>query len=291
MTEHKPEQHQPLAGVRVVEIGTSVAAPFATWILAALGAQVVKVERPEGGDDARQWGALFEDGRGSYFEALNRDKFGITVDLRNDEDRAWLINYCATEADVVLQNLRAGNLESMGLGAVDLVAANPKLIYCNLRAFGATGPLTDKPGYDPLMQAFGGLMSVTGEEGRPAVRVGTSLIDMGTGMWCVIGILSALYTRASTGAGCVLDASLYETALAWMNMHTASAQAERPKPQTWRFWYGRYRALSSLSMFGRGTGCSCSKRSIVRPPYRRRLIIRSGQMKTALRPTSLVSLI
>ena len=231
MTEHKPEQHQPLAGVRVVEIGTSVAAPFATWILAALGAQVVKVERPEGGDDARQWGALFEDGRGSYFEALNRDKFGITVDLRNDEDRAWLINYCATEADVVLQNLRAGNLESMGLGAVDLVAANPKLIYCNLRAFGATGPLTDKPGYDPLMQAFGGLMSVTGEEGRPAVRVGTSLIDMGTGMWCVIGILSALYTRTSTGAGCVLDASLYETALAWMNMHTASAQAKGQSPK------------------------------------------------------------
>ena len=211
----------------------------------------------------RQWGALFEDGRGSYFEALNRDKFGITVDLRNDEDRAWLINYCATEADVVLQNLRAGNLESMGLGAVDLVAANPKLIYCNLRAFGATGPLTDKPGYDPLMQAFGGLMSVTGEEGRPAVRVGTSLIDMGTGMWCVIGILSALYTRQSTGAGCVLDASLYETALAWMNMHTASAQAKGSPSEA--VLVCRDRALSSLSMFGRGTGCSCSKRSIVRP--------------------------
>ena len=88
----------------------------------------------------------------------------------------------------------------MGLGAVDLVAANPKLIYCNLRAFGATGPLTDKPGYDPLMQAFGGLMSVTGEEGRPAVRVGTSLIDMGTGMWCVIGILSALPGKAPVPA-------------------------------------------------------------------------------------------
>jgi crotonobetainyl-CoA:carnitine CoA-transferase CaiB-like acyl-CoA transferase len=231
VSDSTEQSHQPLAGIKVVEIGTSVAAPFGTWILAALGAEVVKVERPEGGDDARAWGNQFPDGRGSYFESLNRDKRGITVNLRDESERKWLRDYCVEHADVVLQNLRAGKVESMGLGAADMIAGDPSMIYCNLRAFGADGPLKDLPGYDPLMQAFGGLMSVTGEEGRPAVRVGTSLIDMGTGMWCVIGIISALFQRTKNGRGCVLDASLYETSLAWMTMHTASAQAGGMSPK------------------------------------------------------------
>ena len=221
---------QPLAGLRCVEIGTSVAAPYATWILAALGMDVVKVE-PEGrGDDARQWGAMFEDGRGSYFEALNRDKRGISIDLSNADERDWLREFCSTEADVVLQNLRAGTVERHGLGAVDLIARNPRLIYCNLRAFGATGPLKDKPGYDPLMQAFGGIMSVTGAPGQPSIRVGTSIIDMGTGMWCAIGILASLYRRTETNQGTVVDASLYETAIAWMTNPVATAQASGKEP-------------------------------------------------------------
>jgi crotonobetainyl-CoA:carnitine CoA-transferase CaiB-like acyl-CoA transferase len=214
-----------------MEIGTSVAAPYATWILAALGMDVVKVEPRGRGDDARQWGGMFEDGRGSYFEALNRDKRGITVDLRDPTERTWLRDYAVEHCDVVLQNLRAGTVDGYGLGAVDLIAANPRMIYCNLHAFGASGPLKDKPGYDPLMQAFGGLMSVTGHEGQPALRVGTSIIDMGTGMWCAIGILASLFKRQETGRGAIVDASLYETALAWMTNPMATAQATGEEPR------------------------------------------------------------
>lgn len=231
MSTDAPQSHQPLAGITVVEIGTSVAAPYGTWILGALGADVVKVERSGDGDDARQWGSVFPDGRGSYFEALNRDKRGIALNLRDEAERDWLRRYCIENADVVLQNLRAGKVESMGLGAVDLIAGNPALIYCNLHAFGSTGPLAGEPGYDPLMQAFGGIMSVTGHEGSPSCRVGTSLIDMGTGMWCAIGILSALLTRKDSGKGCVIDTSLYETSLAWMTNHVASAQASGTSPK------------------------------------------------------------
>ena len=222
--------HQPLAGIRVVELGSSVAAPYAAWLLAALGADVLKVERPGAGDDARQWGQLFPDGRSSFYETLNRDKRGITVDLKDEAEHAWLRRLCVSEVDVVVQNLRPGSVERYGLGAAELTRENPRLVYCNLGAFGDRGPLRNHPGYDPLMQACGGIMSVTGEEGRPPVRVGTSIIDMGTGMWCAIGILAALNRRAITGHGCVVDASLYETAIAWMTTHATVVQAAGHSP-------------------------------------------------------------
>jgi crotonobetainyl-CoA:carnitine CoA-transferase CaiB-like acyl-CoA transferase len=222
--------HRPLEGLRVVEIGSSVAAPYATWILAALGADLIKVERPGTGDDCRQWGKMFPDGKGSYFHALNREKRSITVDMADDAERDWLRGFCIKEADVVIQNMRPGTIERLGLDAAALRAANPRLVYCNLGAFGAKGPLKDKPGYDPLMQAYGGLMTITGEEGRPPIRVGTSIIDMGTGMWCVIGILSAVKRRDATGEGCTVDASLYETAVGWMNNAVASAAVDPRNP-------------------------------------------------------------
>ncbi len=225
-----PDPHQPIAGIQVVELGSSVAAPYAAWLLAALGADVLKVERPGAGDDARQWGHLFPDGRSPFFEALNRDKRGITVDLKDEAERAWLRRLCVSDADVVIQNLRPGAVERYALGAAELCAENPRLVYCNLGAFGDRGPLRHQPGYDPLMQACGGIMSITGEEGRPPVRVGASIIDMGTGMWCAIGILAALARRAATGRGCVVDASLYETALAWMTIHATVAQAAGRSP-------------------------------------------------------------
>jgi len=221
----------PLDGVRVVELGSSVAAPYATWILAALGAEVIKVERPEVGDDARHWGPPFWHGASTYFQALNRDKRSITVDLKDEVERAWLRDFLAREADVVVQNFRPGLAERYGLGAKALTDASPRLIYCNIWAFGARGPLRDKPGYDPLMQAFGGIMSVTGESaGRPPVRVGTSIIDMGTGMWCAIGILGLLHRRAASGGGGIVDASLFETALGWMAYHAAAFQASGRLP-------------------------------------------------------------
>jgi crotonobetainyl-CoA:carnitine CoA-transferase CaiB-like acyl-CoA transferase len=221
---------QCLAGIRVVELGSSVAAPYAAWILGAMGAEVVKIERPGPGDDARQWGKMFPDGIGSYFHALNRDKQSITVDMSSAEERDWLRTYCITEADVVIQNMRPGTVKKYGLDADTLRAGNPRLIYCNLGAFGNEGPLKDKPGYDPLMQAYGGLMTITGEEGRPPIRVGTSIIDMGTGMWCAIGILGALKRRDDTGSGCTVDASLYETAVGWMNNAVASAAVDPQNP-------------------------------------------------------------
>ncbi len=219
------EADKPLVGTHVVEIGTSVAGPYAAWILAALGADVVKVERPDTGDDARQWGGLFTDGSSSTFHYLNNEKRSITIDLKNEDERNWLGEFCTSKADVVIQNLRPGNVDQYGLGAEDLTAQNPRLIYCNLWPYGNTGPLKNKPGYDPLMQALGGIMSVTGEIGRPPVRVGPSIIDMGTGMWCAIGILAALNRRLETGKGCIIDASLYETSLGWMASPVATTQA------------------------------------------------------------------
>jgi len=220
----------PLAGITVVELGTSVAAPYGAWVLAALGADVVKVERPDGGDDARQWGKMFPDGSSSYFNAFNRDKRGITVDVKDPRQLEWLRGFCMEKADVVLQNMRPGTAAKNGLGAEELTAANPRLVYCNMGAFGRTGPLENHPGYDPLMQAFGGIMSITGEEGRPPIRVGTSIVDMGTGMWAVIGILAALNRRAQTGKGCIVDSSLYETALGWMTHHASTVQVSHQNP-------------------------------------------------------------
>lgn len=227
----EPPVEKPLSGTRVVEIGTSVAAPHAAWILAALGADVVKVERPGAGDDARQWGSLFPDGTSSTFHYLNADKRSITVDLKAEEERRWLRDFCISKADVIVQNLRPGHVARYGLGAEELTKANPRLVYCNLWPFGNKGPMQERPGYDPLMQALSGIMSVTGEVGRPPVRVGPSMIDMGTGMWCVIGILAALNRRMATGEGCIVDASLYETALCWMSNAVPTAQATGKSPE------------------------------------------------------------
>ncbi len=223
----------PLQGIRVVELGTSVAAPYGTWILASLGAEVVKVERPGKGDDARYWGPPFWEETSTMFHTYNREKRSLEVDLKDPEQVKKLRRFIADGVDVVVQNLRAGVADSVGLGDEQLTAELPRLIYCNIRAFGATGPMREQPGYDPLMQAFSGLMSVSGEQGRKPVRVGTSIVDKGAGMWCVIGVLSMLNVRQQTGRGGIVDTSLLETALAWMGFHVADFRAtgEVPKPQ------------------------------------------------------------
>jgi len=210
----------PLAGTRVFEIGTSVAAPYAGLILAELGADVIKVERPEG-DDARHWGPPFWHGMATIFAVLNRNKRSIVVNLKDADELARLKRLILETGDAVLQNMRPGQVERFGLDAEALLAAKPDLVYCNIGAFGAVGPLADRPGYDPLMQAFGGLMAMTGEEGRPPVRVGTSIVDMGTGMWCALAVVAKLLARAKGGGGGRVDASLYETALGWMTYHAA----------------------------------------------------------------------
>ena len=206
----------PLAGTVVVELGQSVAAPFAGQLLADFGAEVVKVEKPEG-DDARRWGPPFVDGAAATFQALNRGKRSVVCDLRDRAQRESLVRFVVERADVVLQNMRPGQVDALGLGADALCRLKPELVYCNVGAFGSRGPLAQRPGYDPLMQAFGGIMSVTGDPKGEPVRVGPSIVDVGTGLWAVIGILLALHRRTLTGEGAVVDVSLLETAAVWMS--------------------------------------------------------------------------
>jgi len=210
----------PFAGLVVIELGNSVAAPFAGQILGELGARVIKIEKADG-DDARRWGPPFWEGASPFFQALNRNKKSVVCDLRDPQQIQELKQYICAHADIVIQNLRPGHVEKLGLDADSLLAQQPRLIYCNLGAFGKVGPLKDRPGYDPLMQAFGGIMSTTGEPGRPSVRVGASIVDMGTGMWGIIGILTALLERQQSGVGKIIDVSLYETATTWVSLLAA----------------------------------------------------------------------
>ncbi len=222
----------PLTGVRVVELGQNLAGPVAAEILAHMGADVLKVERPEG-DDARRWGPPFWKGVSPGFLAVNANKRSIVVDLKDPQAVVWLVELIA-DADVLVQNHRPGTLEKMGLGPDALTARNPRLVYCSVWAFGRTGPLALKPGYEPMVQAFCGLMMMNGDEGGPPTRIGTSVLDYGTGMWAAIGALAGLVQRAATGRGCVVDASLLETGLAWMKGHIASFRVSGVVPERHR---------------------------------------------------------
>ena len=221
-----------LNGIRVLEIGQNLAGPVAAEILAHMGADVVKVERPEG-DDARRWGPPFWKGVSPGFLAVNANKRSITVDLKSRDAVTWLEPVIA-DADVLIQNLRPGALEPLGLDAATLTRRHPRLVYCSVWAFGRTGPLRLKPGYEPLLQAFSGLMMMNGDEGGPPTRIGTSVLDYGTGMWAAIGTLATLVRRERTGRGCVVDASLLETGLAWLKGHYASFMSSGVVPERHR---------------------------------------------------------
>jgi crotonobetainyl-CoA:carnitine CoA-transferase CaiB-like acyl-CoA transferase len=161
------------------------------------------------------------DGAAATFQSLNRNKRSLVLDLRDPAAFAQLQALITERADVVLQNMRPGQVEALGLDAATLRARKPALVYCNLGAFGSVGPLADRPGYDPLMQAFSGIMSVVGEPGGNPVRVGPSIVDMGSGMWAALGIVSLLMRRKDSGIGGVVDVSLFETAATWMTMYAA----------------------------------------------------------------------
>jgi formyl-CoA transferase/CoA:oxalate CoA-transferase len=206
----------PLRGIRVVDVTTSLAGPYCTEVLAALGADVVKIEPPGVGDEARTWGPPWWGGESTLFLTVNAGKRSVCVDLRRGND---VMLRLVDGADVLVQSLRPGLADERGLGAEALRARNPRLVYCSIRSFGRTGPWRDRPGYDPLAQAAGGIVSVTGEPGRDGVRAGVSVSDQGTGMWAAIGILAALHERERTGEGREVDVSLYETALGFMAYH------------------------------------------------------------------------
>ncbi len=211
----------PLTGIRVVDLTSSLAGPTCTEILGGLGAEVVKVEHPGRGDEARAWGPSFFDGGSVMFFAANRSKRSLALDFKDAAGREALLRL-VDGADVFVQSLRHGTAERLGLGSDGLRARNERLVYCSIRAFGKAGPLSGEPGYDPLMQAFGGLVSITGEADRPGVRVGASVVDIGTGVWAALGILAALMERTATGRGRDVGVALYDTALSLVGYQLTS---------------------------------------------------------------------
>jgi crotonobetainyl-CoA:carnitine CoA-transferase CaiB-like acyl-CoA transferase len=219
----------PLTGITVLDVTTSIAGPYCAQILAALGADVIKVERPDTGDDGRAWGPPFWNGEGTMFLSANAGKRSLALSLRDPRGLAALLRL-VDGADVFLQSLRPGLADELGLGTDALRDRNPRLVYCSVGAYGHVGPLSHEPGYDALMQAAGGLISITGEPGRPGVRVGSSLIDQGTGTWAALGVLAALLERDRTREGSVVDVSLYETALGYIGYHLAGYLADGTVP-------------------------------------------------------------
>jgi crotonobetainyl-CoA:carnitine CoA-transferase CaiB-like acyl-CoA transferase len=205
----------PLDGVRVIELGQALAGPLAGVILADLGADVIKVEKPDGGDDARLWGPPFVDGDSVSFHSNNRAKRSVTLDIKSaaDVDR---LKTLVRDADILIQNLRPGIVDDRGIGPDAMMAVNPRLIYCSIWAFGHQGPLKLAPGFDPLLQCYGAVVSLTGRPDDPPTFCAPAINDTATGMWCVIGALAALKQRDLTGKGCVVDTSLFESAVAWV---------------------------------------------------------------------------
>ena len=222
----------PLEGVRVIEVGQALAGPLAGVLLADMGADVIKIEKPDGGDDARLWGPPYgPDGETSlYFYSQNRNKRSVTLDLKQAADIDKLNLLCDT-ADILIQNLRPGVVDEIGIGPEAMLKRHPRLIYCSIWAFGYQGPLKMKPGFDPLLQAYGGMMSVTGRPEDPPTFCGASINDKATGMFCAIGALAALRQRDKTGKGCLVDTSLFDSAVHWVEGGVNSYLANGNVPQ------------------------------------------------------------
>ena len=222
----------PLAGLLVADLTQNVAGPFCAQILGDMGAEVVKIERTGRGDDARAWAPPYWGDESATFMSVNRNKRSLAVDLKSREGLA-IVERLVSRADVFVQSLRAGAVEDLGLGWEAARALNPRLVYCSVTAFGTEGPLRDRPGYDPLMQAMSGIMSLTGHPNQPPARVPVSVVDMGTGMWAATAILAALRERDRTGRGVHVTTALFDTALAWtaFQMSQYLGTGEVPLPQ------------------------------------------------------------
>jgi crotonobetainyl-CoA:carnitine CoA-transferase CaiB-like acyl-CoA transferase len=205
---------QPLQGIRVLDLSRVLAGPYCTMVLGDLGADVIKVEPPEG-DETRGWGPPFAEGESAYYLCVNRNKRGIVINLKTDEGKK-ILRDLVLQSDVLVENFRPGTLEKFGLDFATLHELNPKLIYCSITGFGQTGSMRDKPGYDFMIQALGGLMSVSGEpEGEP-MKTGVAVVDLFAGQNAVIAILAALQARMSTGRGQRLDIALFDSQLGWL---------------------------------------------------------------------------
>ena len=210
-----PKAPGPLAGIRVLDLTRALSGPYATMILGDLGADVIKVEDTWHGDDTRRWGPPFQGDDASYFLSVNRNKRGLAVNLKDPEGRL-IAQRLAGRSDILMENFRPGTAARLGLGYEELSGQNPRLIYASISGYGQTGPDAALPGYDAVAQALSGMMSVTGEADGEPVRSGTSLADVGAGMWALIGILAALHARDATGRGQLIDVSLLDGQVAWL---------------------------------------------------------------------------
>jgi crotonobetainyl-CoA:carnitine CoA-transferase CaiB-like acyl-CoA transferase len=219
-----------LDGVRVLDLSRVLAGPFCGMLLSDLGADVVKIEDTGSGDESRTW-PPHKDGESAAFLVINRNKRDMTLDLKAPEGVAVLKRMVAT-ADVLIENFRTGTMESFGLGYDTLAAINPRLVYCSISAFGRTGPRKDAAGYEALMQAFSGIMSITGEPDGAPLRCGVSFLDLTTGIFSAFGIVNALLHRERTGLGQRVDGSLLETAVTLLNYHAEGylLAGVQPKP-------------------------------------------------------------
>ncbi len=233
----------PLKGVRVLDLSRILAGPWATQLLSDLGADVIKVERPGSGDDTRGWGPPFlahTDGsstaESAYFQCANRGKRSITVDINTPEGQA-LIRDMAQTADVFIENFKVGDMQRYGLDFASLGALNPRLVYCSITGFGQTGPYAHRAGYDFVVQAMGGLMSITGEReglaGAGPQKCGVPISDMMTGMYASAAILSALYERHASGLGQYIDMSLLDTQVAWLANQASNYLISGETPVRW----------------------------------------------------------
>ena len=219
-----------LAGIKVVDLTRVLGGPYCTMILSDHGAEVIKVEPPQG-DEVRDWGPPFHEGDASYFIGVNRNKRAIALDRSKPEGKAILLRLLET-ADVLIENFKPGSMEKWGLGYEDVLSKRfPGLIHCRISGFGPDGPLGGLPGYDAILQAMTGLMSVNGDQTTGPMRLGTAIVDMGTGLYSAIGILMALHERKTSGLGQYLDMALYDCGMALLHPQAANyfLNGSRPK--------------------------------------------------------------
>ncbi len=204
-----------LAGIRVIDFSRVLAGPYCTMLLADLGADVIKVEHPQGGDDTRQWGPPWLDGESAYFLSVNRNKRSLTLNLKHQKGRE-LAHQLAISADILVENFKVGTMAKYGLDYETLSQQNPGLIYCSISGYGQNGPDRDRAGYDFIVQAEAGLMSIIGPPEGPPYKVGVAIVDITAGMFASHAILAALYSRQQTGRGQMIDIALLDSQIAWL---------------------------------------------------------------------------
>ena len=220
---------QALEGIRVCDLSRTLAGPLSTMLMADNGADVIKIEEPGAGDETRGWSPYWN-GQSCIFLTYNRNKRGITLNLKTERGRQIALDIAA-QSDVFVESFRAGTADKMGLGYEDIRAINPRIVYCSISGYGRSGPAADKPGYDLILQGFGGLISLTGNPGEPPVRVGYSLVDVTAGMLAYSGVMTALVARQRTGEGQRVEASLLEGQIMGMGYHAVSYFANGVIPQ------------------------------------------------------------